>query len=434
VVQPASRARRRYLAAARLLARAIGRHDVVLGVLLQRSPAAADTALTRNDVEFLLILRTALSGPARERDLLDLARRVRRLRTASRVLRRCRVLEYPELERWARTDPYAASLERRGGVWLHGTALDIPAVAIRAAHAIRRLARSVEDELPAILRGERTRDLRMLALELWDAYAVASGDLREPHVTTDDAEAFYRAVREPDLPDSIPTAPAEVLAFVLELVARLHAKLHDPLEGGGPTLVFRARIPPLFERRTVVALANPAAAAAPPRQALVPDALVGSAEALDLYVRYANPFARAVVPEILSRRGFGDPTIGDWVRCCLDFGAAERLRTPAFSPGNEEANAGIALSRLDAVRAAAPSVVRGEWPEFGEVGEAEDASDEDPGSLELALSGEPPVPLEEYYLERYPGARTEADRLWRVLDPLASEEVTIWRPGAGRPA
>ncbi|HEY7529554.1 MAG TPA: hypothetical protein VIC56_02620 [Gemmatimonadota bacterium] len=432
MAQTASRARRRYLAAARLLARAIGRHDVVLGVLLARSPAADDTALSRNDVEFLLVLRTALSGPARERDLLDLARRVRRLRGASRVLRRCRVLEYPELERWARTDPYGASLERRGGVWLHGTALDIPPVAIRVPHAVRRLARSVEDELPALVRGERTRDLRTLALELWDAYAVACGELREPHVTTDDAEAFYRAVREPDLPESVPATPPGVLAFVLELVARLHARLHDPLESGGPTLVFRARIPPLFAQRTVVALANPAAA--PPRQALAPDTLVGSGEALDLYVRYANPFARSVVPEILARRGFGEPTIGDWVRCCLDFGAAERLRTPAFSPGDEEANGGLALTRLDAVRAAAPAVVRGEWPEFGEVGEAEDASDEDPGSLGLELSGEPPVPLEEYYLERYPSARTEADRLWRLLDPLASEEVTIWRPGAGRPA
>jgi hypothetical protein len=429
---PATPATRRYLAAARLLARAIGRHDVVLGVLLRRSAAAGETTLSRRDLDYVLVLRTALSGPARERELMDLARRVRRLRAASRVLRECRVLEYPELERWARTDPYEASLERRGGVWLHGTALDIPPVTVRVPYAVRRLARSVEHELPSIVRRERTRDLRKLALELWDAYAVASGELREPHVTQADAEAFYRAVREPDLPETVPSEPAEVLAFVLELVARLHAKLHSPLESGGPTVVFRTRLPPLFETRFVVALANPTALL--PRQALEPHALVGSAEALELYVRYVNPFARSVVPEILARRGFGDPTIGDWVRCCLDFGAAHRLRTPGFGLGDEAANAGTALTRLEAVRAAAPAILRGEWPEFGQVGEDEDASDGDQGSLELELSGEPPVPLEEYYLERYPSARTEADRLWRVLDPMASEEVTIWRPGAGRPA
>jgi hypothetical protein len=370
----------------------------VESVYLRRSVAAGEVAFGRSDIDLAIVVRRPESDSRDGPELYALWRRLRLLRIANPALGETEVHDPPGLEQWIRADTYRGSLDRRFAVFVYGKPAEMPVLPVLREHAVRRLAFWPHEYLTTALRRQNRRNLKKLALEMWNAHATAAGLIPEPFATRWETEVFWRQAGEGAAIDRLASDPARAFAFALQAGERLHGELLPPLPKISRPVIFRAAVPPAIVERTLVVL--PRSASAPPPEAFHPSSLVLTPELLDLYLHYVNPFLYWVAAGELSRLGIGPPCAAEFARASRHYVLSSGLRAPGFShrhtltPGRK-----LALARR-----AARELARGQVP---------GPMDED--ELRRMRSGPPPS-LREYYESVFPRLYRECDEVRALLD------------------
>lgn len=355
----------------------LARQPNVRAIYLRRGVAAGELAFGRSDIDLAMVVDEGA-------DLVSLSAMVSRIRRLAVFLGECLVFEPGDLERWHETDPYRAAQDRRTAIPLEGASPRIPRRPVSSEHAARRCAFLLEHYIPVAFRRGNRRNLTKFALDMWTAYGVATGALREPYPTRREAATTYRT----------PRGVNKLLASCLTAADRTHAALRPPLSQAARAATFRVPLPPTFETRTVVILSSPDAP--PPSEARAPGAFISTREALDLYVQFVNPFAWCALPAEL---GLPEPPLAAFERACRFYGAPHRLREPGFVGGNP--NDGLA--RLHTVALAVQQLERGQSPHSRSLSELPEATS-----------------IRDYYARLYPSAREKAVALQDSLDRVAT--------------
>ena len=183
----------------RLLARGaasvLASSNIVRSVYARRSVAAGEVCFGRSDIDLGIVIREAEPPWHENEQLLALARLYRRLKMAIPVVGECTVHDPESLRHSSRIDAYRASIDRRAALLLHGPPLEVPVAAVPERECARRLIFWVEKYLPAAIRQRNSRNLRKLALEMWNAWACASGLISEPFLTRREAAMFDGSIR-----------------------------------------------------------------------------------------------------------------------------------------------------------------------------------------------------------------------------------------------
>ena len=372
----------------RLLARGaaaiLASSGIVRTVYARRSVAAGEVCFGRSDIDLGIVIREA-EPPWRENEqLLALARLYRRLKMAVPVIGECTVHDPESLRYSSRIDPYRASIDRRAALLLHGPPPGLPVAAVPARECARRLIFWVEKYLPAAIRQRNRRNLRKLALEMWNAWACACGLVSEPFITRRDAAGSMQAAGT--------RLPADSLTLCFHIAALMHRRVLPPIDHPHSTLVHRILLPPALRQRVLIVLAHEACDLPP--EASDPGSLVCTPEALDLYVHYANPFAFSHLPGPVRDLGVQAPSRTDFAECCRRYTDRMMLRAPGFMNMETAAPAQRAFAArfgLDCLRAG-----------------------EHPGKPVSPPAMHPPS-LSDYYRKIYPQLCAEMAAVWRDL-------------------
>jgi predicted nucleotidyltransferase len=381
---------RLYLFAARAAAAALIRHPLVDAVYVRRSVAAGEVSFGRSDIDLSAIVRRPEAPGYDARGLLSLARLYRSLRVALPALGECAVHDPVDLRRWHAFDRYRASIDARGARLLAGEAAQLAAGPVRCEDALFRFAFWQQQYLPAAIRRGNARNLRKLALEMANAYAVAVGAIPEPVLTRAETETLVRERPEAFAPALFD--PDRPLRFAFALAAQLG----PPLEPLPEPLVFRALLPPAYAVRTFVVLPRPDTEL--PAAAYARDSFVCTPASLALYVERVNPFAAWTLPRRLAVAAPGGASFG---RAARYFTAQHRLRGPGFLDRDTLS----ARRHLAVVRRVLPALERGEPPHPLSDGEI------------ASLPSDAPTP-ETYYRRAFARCWHEGEELWRRLDAL----------------
>jgi predicted nucleotidyltransferase len=394
----ASRSRRRrtanasYLAIARAIAHLLIRDPLVESVYARRGLAFGEVLFGRSDIDLTLVVRR-LEPPALEAEATwRLARTVGRLRRVLPLLGQCELATREELASWADLESYRGSIEARSLLMLAGPELRLEQRPVRPRDALLRALFWLETYLPMAASRHNTRNLRKIALEIWAATLAARGEIPQPLVTKGEMLAAYRAQPPEGLPPEPPGDETGALRLCLELMARLRSG--PPLERLATPLVFPARFPPSFDRRTFVVLPEPASPL--PAEARTGDLFVCTPEVLDAYVSNVDAFAHWALPEELLALGIRQPNREAFLHSAAFFGHPWRMRAAGFSypPASiccRQPTVELVLARLD----------RGEAPAR--------PSDEELARI-LALRTDS---VRKYYLSLFPGFY--AASRWRFL-------------------
>jgi hypothetical protein len=191
--------------------------------------------------------------------------------------------------------------------------------------AIRRFAHWHDGYLCPALRHGDSRNLRKIAADAWNTYAVATGRIQVPFLTRAQAEADWKASEGAE-PAIHQAGDAPFRGF--QLAKRLHDELLPPLERLREPVAFSLRTAPKFRERGFVVF--PDAASSVPPEMLASCSSLCTPELLHLYVHYANPFLDWVLPPQLRRLGFRLPTPDAFLRACRFFGHSHVTRNPGF--------------------------------------------------------------------------------------------------------
>jgi hypothetical protein len=372
----------------RLLARSaasiLASSDVVRSVYARRSVAAGEVCFGRSDIDLGIVIREA-DPPWRENEqLLSLARLYRCLKVVIPVVGQCTVHDPESLRHSSRIDPYRASIDRRAALVLHGPPPGLPVVPVPERECARRLIFWVEKYLPAAIRQRNRRNLRKLALEMWNAWACASGLVSEPFITRREAAASMEAAGA--------RLPADSLTLCFHIAAQMHRRILPPIDNPHSTLVHRVMLPPALRQRVLIVLAREACDLPP--EAFDPGSLVCTPEALDLYVQCVNPFAFSHLPGPVRDLGIHAPSRTDYAECCRRYTDRMMLRAPGFMDMETAVpaqRASTARSGLDCMRGG-----------------------EDPGKIVPPPAMGPPS-LSDYYRKIYPQLCAEMAAVWRGL-------------------
>jgi predicted nucleotidyltransferase len=375
----------------RLLARGaasvLASSDIVRSVYARRSVAAGEVCFGRSDIDLGIVIREA-EPPWRDNEqLLALARLYRRLKMAIPIVGECTVHDPESLRPWSRIDSYRASIDRRGGLLLHGQPLEIPVTAVPERECARRLIFWIEKFLPPVIRKRSKRNLRKIALEMWNAWACASGLVSEPFLTRREAAVSMEA--------SGTRLPADSLARCFHIAAGMHRRVLPPIDHPRSTLVYRMLLPPALRQRVLIVLTHQACDL--PAEAFDPDSLICTPEALDLYVQYVNPFAFSHLPGPVRDLGVHAPSRTDFADCCRRYTDRMMLRAPVFMRVDTVEPAQRAYTArfgLDCLRA-------------GKV----------PGKPVPPPAMERPS-LSDYYRKSYPQLCAEMAAVWRDLEEI----------------
>jgi predicted nucleotidyltransferase len=381
---------RLYRGAARAAAAALIRHPLVDAVYVRRGVAAGEVAFARSDIDLSAIVRRPEPPGYDARGLLSLSRLYASLRVAVPALGECSVHDPVDLRRWHAFDRYRASIDARAARLLAGEAVEIAGGPVRREDALFRFAFWQQQYLPTAIRRRDARNVRKLALEMANAYAVAVGALDEPLLTRAETEALVR-----DRPDVF--APATFdgerpLRFAFQLAGQLRPALEPVRE----PLVFRALLPPAYAVRTFVVLARPETPL--PEQAFARDSFVCTPESLALYVERVNPFASWTLSGEL---GLDTPGRDSFLRAARYFTAQHRLRGPGFLDRDTLSS----RRHLCVVQHALPVLERGEPPQ--------PLSD-----VEVAALPSEALSPETYYRRAFAQCWHEGEELWQRLDAL----------------
>jgi hypothetical protein len=341
----------------------------------------------RSDIDLGIVIREAEPPWHESEQLLALARLYRWLKMAIPIVGECTVHDPESLRHSTRIDPYRASIDRRAALLLHGPPLDLPVVAVPERECARRLIFWIEKFLPPVIRQRNKRNLRKIALEMWNAWACASGLVSEPFLTRREAAASMEAAGTP--------LPADSLARCFHIAAHMHRRVLPPLDHPHSTLVHRMLLPPALRQRVLIVLAHEASDL--PAEASDPGSLVCTPEALDLYVQYVNPFAFSHLPEPVRDLGVHAPSRTDFAECCRRYTDRMTLRAPGFinmDTAEPAQRAWAARFGLDCLRA-------------GGV----------PGKPVAPPAMDPPS-LSDYYRKIYPQLCAEVAAVWRGLEEI----------------
>ena len=385
-----------YRQVGRASARVLGTSEIVESVFIHRSVATDEVAFGRSDIDLLVMVRQPVSESCDGPELASLSTKARWMHSLTPVVGQMEVHDPWGLQRWFRTDPYRASIERRSAIQVYGQPLEFTSRPIQTEHAVRRMLVCLHTFLSVAVRQRNQRNLRKFALDAWNAYATAAHLIAEPYLSRREAEAHCRAEEAEALPDD----PDQALRLFFQTVERLHHRLLRPLKRIQQPVIFRAQLPPGFQQRTFVVL--PDAASTLPAEAFGPSTFLCTPEAFDLYVQYTNAFLYWAIPPELVRLGISAPGIEAFVRSCRYFCDPHKIRYPIFMKTRDIRPA---IGRVATLRHAVEHLCRGRIPPpLG------------PEEMREALA-RPPA-CSDYYRSVFPRLYWETERLWEKLQEL----------------
>jgi len=378
-------------AAYRLLARGVASvlasSEIVRTVYARRSVAAGEVSFGRSDIDLGIVIRAAEPAWRDKEQLLLLARLYHWLKITIPIVGECTVHDPQGLRLWSRIDPYRASIDRRAGLLLHGPPLEVAVTSVPERECARRLIFWIEKFLPPVIRRRNKRNLRKIALEIWNAWACASGLVSEPLLTRREAAISMAAAGE--------SLPEDSLAQCFHIAAQMHRRLLLPLDHPHTALVQSMLLPPALRRRVLVVLAHEACDL--PTEAFDPDSLICTPEALDLYVQFVNPFAFARLPEPVRNLGIRTPGRIEFADCCRRYTDRMMLRAPGFT-------------KMDTTEPAQRAAAARFGLECLRAGEFRDEPDLTPTT--------PPPSLSDYYRDIYPQLCADMAGVWRGLEEI----------------
>ncbi len=376
-----------YLKLARVAASVLGSADIVENVCVRRSVASGEVVFGRSDIDLSVLIRDAGGS------LLHLLNLFRALRCSIPILGECLIYDHPDTETWFETDTFRASIDRRASILLRGSAHPIPDLPVQPEQAARRCAFWLDPYLATAWRGRNVRNLRKLAVEMWNAAATAEGRIAEPFVRRQDALACWR--RDAAFPLHETSDARRLLATCFRIAAGLHRSMLPPLEPLREPVVLRTALPPSFNARTLVVIPEPDGEL--PSAASRSDSLLFTPEALHLYVEYVNAYASWALPAELETLGI-HPSFAAFERSCRFYGASFRTRGPGF----DRTLPSTAVARMLVSRHAADSLARGERPQA-------------PPAKVVSAARAVSSSVSRYYREVYPGLAAECTALWSGL-------------------
>lgn len=392
-----------YRAAARVVAAALARSDLVRSVCVHRSVATGEITFGRSDIDLLVIIREPSAEGADGDQLAELCRAVRWLCRLNPALGHVEVHDARGLRDWIGTDTYRGSVERRSMRRIWGDEVEIPWRPIRVSRAIPHLAVWPYNHFSMAVRQRNVRNLRKSALEMWNAYAVAMGMIREPFLTRRETEAFHdhRVAGR-----GLAGAGKDLFLlrqFALQTAADLHRQVRSALAQLPEPFIFQCLLPPRFHQRTFVVL--PGASSDLPPAAFAPDSFVCTPELLHLYVEFVNPFLHAMLPEQIRSLGFQPPCVEAFVHSSRCYIHSYTLRNPGFQyPQTWPPVGGVAV-----VGNAIEYLRNGEVP-----------PPTPPKQIAAVLATPPSV--SDYYRSIYPRLLREQESLWDQLRDLPGGE------------
>jgi hypothetical protein len=388
-----------YRSAARLSACLLGGPGIVESLYVHRSVATGEVSFARSDIDLMMIVRQPRGDFADGPELASLCGRLRRIQRLNPALSHVEVHDPEGIRRWFELDTYRASEERRSAILLRGMPVAFPNRLVRRDDAIRRVGIWADDFFSTAIRERNRRNLRKIALEIWCAYATATGHLNEPCLTRSEIAERCAGSEDAVLLDSVLRDPFRAPSAVFRLAKRLHDNLLPRLGRLSRPLVMAVLAPPRYRKRLFVIL--PREDSPLPREAFQQGSFVLTPELFNLCLRYMNPFLYWVCPPDLIRLGISPPTTQMFVRACLFYGRNHTLRNPGFM-----------------YKRASPPVVFGEVArhvlphlEAGLV----------PPPLDRNLIGElvsAPPSWADYYTRVFPSAYRESEAQWRRLKEL----------------
>ncbi len=387
------------------MARLIGSPEIVESVLAHRSVATGEVSFGRSDLDLLMVVREPILETRDGPELAALYERVRLLRLLNPALGHIEIHDLPGLRSWIETDTYRGSMERRSALLLHGKAIGLPNLPVRRDHAVRRFAIWPDNFFSTAVRERNKRNMRKIALEMWNSQATATGVIPEPFLTRRETEAFCREAGEQAFLDSLTRNAGSAPYCVLELARRLHQELLPPLKPISRTIIFRARMAPRFRERTFVVL--PEADSPLPPETYAPDSFLCTPEALNLYLHFANAFLYWALPPGLLQLGFRPPAPEEFVRSCRFYGHSHTIRNPGFmNPRSWTPAVGVAV-----LRHTVQYLKRGETPP--------------PIAWEQidGLLAQPPT-FSDYYRRVYRRIHDESKQLWEMLTAMPDSTRT----------
>jgi predicted nucleotidyltransferase len=392
-----SPATRIYRAVARLTARSLASTGLVESVLLRRSAATGEVRFGRSDIDLSVVVSKEVA--ADERRIEALYRKVRFLKRLNPRLDHMEVHERGDIENIAGMDTYWGSQERRTLILLHGSPVEIPRLPVRPDHAVAKFALWVGWFFSeSVQRGSR-RNIWKIALEDWNAFAIAEGLLEEPFLIRTEMEAHLGAAR-PDVMTARLHESQYATTFVLDLAERLHQRRLPELRKLAKPYVFEAVVPPLSQCQKFLVL--PRAECPLPASPLDPGTFICTPETLHLYVHYTNAFLYwALPPEILDL-GIAAPSVAGFLRSCRYYGHNRFLRHPGFAKSSTY----VPIARVKYLRHAL------QWLADGEIPPAI------PQPETRRLIAEPPT-CAEYYHTVYGGLRSESEDLHQLAVSLS---------------
>ena len=317
-----------YRSLARLGAKALGTSPIVQSVLLHRSVAAGEVSFARSDIDLMVIIRKPRGPDLDAAELWKLCLKNSRLRSCLPVFGHVEVHDPDGLEEWDRADTYWASIRRHTSQRLYGIPIEASPTAIRRVHAVLRFCLLPHYFLSAAVLGRNRRNLRKIALDMWNACMTAMGRIAEPFPTRRETEEFLLASDDGFSAARLRDDAGYALQFILHTSQQLHAHLLPPLRAAEEPVIFEARLPPSFHLVKFVVLPGSRPNLSP--VALAENSVVTNAELLDLYIHYANCFAYEILPRDLIRRGFERPGLESAIRTCRYEFHSYWLRAPGF--------------------------------------------------------------------------------------------------------
>lgn len=312
-----------YLFLARQIARFLAQSEIVHSVFLRRSLAAGEASFPRSDIDLSLIFDRACAEPGQVGPLLELNRRVRRLRRVFPILGQIETQTLGELPKWFRLEPTRESVNRRAAILLAGEPFPIPALPIPPENAAQRFAFWLESYAPRAINTGNRRNLWKFAVEMWSTSATARGQFPEPHVSRREAfQAWGAAAPRPD-------APLESLLDALfGTAAELHRHLLPPLRPLQRPVEVEVVLPPSLATRRLVLVpsSNPAACLSH----LHPTGSYFTPEAFEIYLRWTNPFLYDALPTRFLDLGFQRPPLTSYENAIERWTCGILARKPGF--------------------------------------------------------------------------------------------------------
>jgi hypothetical protein len=288
-----------YRGVAHVLGRTVFSSPDIASVCVRRSVATGEATFPFSDLDFDISV-------AADAGLL-IGRVLRRLRLARAVFPRtgqCFVITQADVEELADLEPYRASINRRSGIAVRGSAPEWPARPIDQCEAARRVVFWLESYFPQAVRTGNHRLQRKCRLEMRNALGLLDRRWNEPRITQQEVRSAYPL-----------SATRSLFADGLEAAGAAHAHLGRAAPA----------ISAVVQRDGLTLL--PALDAPWPHDAR---GIVVTPQALDVMLQTLRPSLWLEHGEALAGLGFEPPPVQAWIREAWRLASVQWLRGPGF--------------------------------------------------------------------------------------------------------